>query len=89
LYKNEFPIVISNWDNTPRSGKNGLVLEHSSPEVFRKHLKKAINLLDDRSFDESIIFVKSWNEWAEGNYLEPGLEFGYDFLNVIKEEVFI
>ena len=33
------------------------------------------------------IFVKSWNEWAEGNHLEPDLKFGRGYLEVLKEEI--
>ena len=37
--------------------------------------------------EENLIFLKSWNEWAEGNHLEPDLKFGKGYLEVIKEEV--
>jgi hypothetical protein len=81
----EFPCVIPNWDNTPRSGSNGLVLHNSSPELFRTHLKEAIARVGHKDREKRIIFIKSWNEWAEGNYLEPDLKFGRAYLEVIKD----
>ena len=39
-------------------------------------------------FDEQIIFINAWNEWAEGCHLEPDLENGFRFLNVLKEVAF-
>ena len=83
-----YPCVIPNWDNTPRSGVNGLVLHGSTPELFRIHLKKAIRIAKDRLVEHRLIFLKSWNEWAEGNHLEPDLKFGRAYLEIIKEEIF-
>lgn len=82
-----YPCVIPNWDNTPRSGSNGLVLHGSTPELFRRHLRKAFDLIRDEHFEHKLIFVKSWNEWAEGNYLEPDQRFGTGYLEVIREEL--
>jgi hypothetical protein len=81
------PIVIPNWDNTPRCGQSGWVLTNSHPELFRMHLHEAIKQVKDKPQDCRIIFIKSWNEWAEGNYLEPDLKSGRAYLEVIKEEV--
>jgi len=39
--------------------------------------------------NQRLVFIKSWNEWAEGNYLEPDQKFGLDYLKVVREEVFI
>lgn len=83
----DYPCVIPNWDNTPRSGKRGLVLAGSTPELFRGHLRKALQLVDTNDPQQRIVFIKSWNEWAEGNYLEPDQQFGHAYLNVIKEEL--
>ena len=83
----EYQCVIPNWDNTPRSGKNGLVLHGSTPELFRIHFKKALQLIQNFPPEHKIIFVKSWNEWAEGNHLEPDLKFGRGYLQVLKEEI--
>jgi hypothetical protein len=83
----DYPCTIPNWDNTPRSGKNGLVFNNSTPEIFRLHLKKAIEKIERYPAERKIIFIKSWNEWAEGNHLEPDLKFGKRYLDVIKEEI--
>ena len=82
----QFPCVIPNWDNTPRSGNNGIVFHNSSPELFRIHLKEAIERVGHKEHEKRIVFIKSWNEWAEGNYLEPDLKFGRAYLEVIKDE---
>lgn len=84
LHDSEIPVVTSCWDNTPRSQRKGLVLENCSPELFAEYLKKAINKVDENSYSDKIIFIKSWNEWAEGNVIEPSLDFGDSFLKNIK-----
>jgi hypothetical protein len=82
-----FPCVIPNWDNTPRSGRNGLVLHGSTPELFRRHLRRAIGMVGDLPRERRIVFVKSWNEWAEGNHLEPDQRFGLRYLEAIRDEL--
>jgi lipopolysaccharide biosynthesis protein len=82
-----FPTVVPNWDNTPRSGANGTVLMDSTPELFLQHLKNALESMEHRPLERRILFVKSWNEWAEGNYLEPDITYGHEYLNVIKSLV--
>lgn len=82
-----YPCVAPNWDNTPRSQAGGYVLHESTPELFRAHLRDALNLVESRDPEERLVFVKSWNEWGEGNYLEPDQKFGHDYLKVIEEEL--
>jgi hypothetical protein len=82
-----FPTVIPNWDNTPRSGSNGIVLHESTPELFRAKMRDAIHYVENREDELKIIFAKSWNEWAEGNHLEPDIRFGRGYLQVLLEEV--
>ncbi|MBU0615645.1 MAG: glycoside hydrolase family 99-like domain-containing protein, partial [Nanoarchaeota archaeon] len=87
LQKYEYPVVIPNWDNTPRSGNKGVVMHNSNPGLFKKMLKKAIKLIKSRDSELRLIFIKSWNEWAEGNYLEPDQRWGRAYLEVLKEEL--
>lgn len=83
----EFPCVIPNWDNTPRVGRWGWVLQDSSPELFGEHLRHALSLIADRPAEKRIVFLKSWNEWAEGNYLEPDERFGRGYVEAIRREL--
>ena len=82
----DYPVAVPNWDNTPRSGNRGFVLEGSTPELFRAHLREALERVADRPREHRIVFLKSWNEWAEGNYLEPDRRFGHAYLEVVQEE---
>lgn len=82
-----YPCVIPNWDNTPRSGSNGLVLHGSTPELFRQQIRKAFDMVKEKDLEHRLVFVKSWNEWAEGNHLEPDMKFGKAYLKVLLEEV--
>jgi lipopolysaccharide biosynthesis protein len=82
-----YPSVVHAWDNTPRSGKNGWVLHGSNPDLFRKYLKATIKLVKTKQMEHRLIFLKSWNEWAEGNHLEPDLRHGKGYLDVIRQEV--
>jgi hypothetical protein len=81
----EYPVVLPNWDNTSRSGANGAVLKDSSPEAFAGLLRRACRLVKSRPSQRRLIFIKAWNEWAEGNYLEPDRRFGTQYLLALKE----
>jgi hypothetical protein len=85
--ENYHPLVVTNWDNTPRIGRKGVVLENSTPDNFRNHVKKVVETVKNKPEELKIIFLKSWNEWAEGNYIEPDLKYGRVYLEVLKEEV--
>jgi hypothetical protein len=79
------PCVIPNWDNTARSGVKGLVFHNSTPELWEEHLLDAYKIVADQPNEKKMIFIKSWNEWAEGNYLEPDKKWGYTYLEVLKK----
>lgn len=83
----QYPSVVHAWDNTPRSGVNGLVLRGSTPTLFRGALRKAFALTRTHQGQGRLVFLKSWNEWAEGNHLEPDLRDGHGYLRVILEEL--
>lgn len=79
------PCVIPNWDNTPRSGARGFVLKGSTPELFGRQVKKALHHVRTNSGQERLLFIKSWNEWAEGNYMEPDRRYGHQYLEAFRD----
>jgi len=81
------PCVFVGWDNTPRRGENGIVLVGQNKTDFKKSVSLAKSIIKDYPDEEKIIFINAWNEWAEGNYLEPCSKFGYQFLEAIREEI--
>ena len=86
--ENIYPQVIPNFDHSPRSARKGLILHGSTPSLFQILLKNTLDLIKHKKDDHRIVFLRSWNEWAEGNYVEPDLEHGRGYLNVLREELF-
>lgn len=79
-----YPALYPNWDHSPRSGKNGFIIIGSTPSLFKEHTKQVLEVVKNKPDNYKIIFVKSWNEWGEGNYLEPDLKYGKSYLDVLS-----
>ncbi len=84
----EYPNIVPNWDTTPRLGRDATIVYGSTPELFRKHVKETLEKVKKKPFEENIVFARAWNEWAEGNYLEPDDKWGSAYLEVLRDEVF-
>jgi lipopolysaccharide biosynthesis protein len=84
LKPNEYPLIYTDWDNTARSGTNGWMFRDFSPALFEEVCYKGFVATDNKQADEKIVILKSWNEWAEGNYLEPDLKYGHAYLQAFS-----
>lgn len=82
-----YPTLIPNWDHSPRSGRKGHILVNSTPAKFKKHALQTFRHVRNKPQERRIVFLKSWNEWAEGNYMEPDLRFGRGYLEALKEAI--
>lgn len=82
-----YPCAYPNWDTTPRSGRKGLVLTGSTPQLFEKHLQDAVAAVSARDGEHRIVFLKSWNEWAEGNYMEPDTRWDHAYLEALRRVI--
>lgn len=87
--KTFIPCIVSNFDHSPRSHENGVILTNSTPAKFCELVKKAIGIFSKfRDKEENLIFIKSWNEWGEGNYLEPDFEFGTGYIDEMHKNFY-
>jgi hypothetical protein len=82
-----FPCVYPNWDNSPRSGRAALLATDPTPERFGRHVRRALEVAATNPAGEQVLVIKSWNEWAEGNYLEPDSETGHARLEALAGAV--
>ena len=85
----EHPSIITGWDTTPRLGRKAFILTKRSPDLFYKHVSEVVKRSNHIPSDENLIFVKSWNEWAEGNYLEPDRKNGTEYLEAFKKAIYV
>lgn len=83
-WANIFPTVLPQWDRSPRVGKAEGVYVGATPQAFGQHLRQAVAMVAGKDADHRVLFLRSWNEWAEGNYVEPDLHYGHGFLEEIK-----
>lgn len=85
--KNEkvYPEIIPNWDRSPRGGRRAVIYHGSTPKLFKEMAEKAISSVKGKKKENRIIFLKAWNEWGEGNYMEPDLRFGRGYIEALKE----
>lgn len=78
------PSVLVGFDNTARRGRNGIILHNAPPEAFGKELRHEMKSWIDSKPEVDLFFINAWNEWAEGNHLEPDQRYGRGFLEQVK-----
>lgn len=84
--ENVYPSILPNWDRTPRSKADSIYV-NSTPEVFKENLIETCERIKDKADEHKIVILKSWNEWGEGNYVEPDQQYGHGYLDAIRDVV--
>lgn len=79
---NILPGILPNWDHSPRSGNKCHIIHNSTPSLFYKLVKRTLGKRDE-AFPYPMIFIKSWNEWGEGNYMEPDMVWGKGYIQAL------
>ena len=80
-----YPSLLPQWDRSPRSSKDEGIYVNSTPDNFAQHVKDALDIVKNKSPEHRILFLRSWYEWGEGNYIEPDLKYGHGFLDVLSQ----
>lgn len=82
-----FPCVVPSWDNSARRQKQAAILDNSTPQLYEEWLTAIVNQFIPYSSDENLLFINAWNEWAEGNHLEPCQKWGRAYLEATLRAV--
>ena len=88
--KKYFRSAMVSWDNTARKAysKNCGVFHGLNPSTFKIWLDDIVKESQEiHEKNENIVFVNSWNEWAEGSHLEPCMRYGYGYLQAVKDVI--
>jgi len=83
-FDNIIPCVFVGWDNTARRKEKGFIMKDNTPELFQGEINRVVKKIKDSDENTGLLFINAWNEWAEGNHLEPDHKNGDKFLNCIK-----
>lgn len=79
-----FPGVSPSWDNSARRNKGqAIIFRGSNPQLFSAWVAAKVRQFHPPSASENLLFVNAWNEWAEGNHLEPCLRHGRNWLDAL------
>lgn len=71
------------WDPRPWHGPNTLVRTHPTPSSFERMLRLAKEFVEKNKLRKMVI-IEAWNEWGEGSYIEPSREWGFAYLDAIR-----
>ena len=80
-----FPAVTPMWDNSARRDTGYFILHNSTPAQYGRWLEHETSHYDHSTKEESFLFINAWNEWAEGNHLEPCQKWGREYLEVTRQ----
>jgi lipopolysaccharide biosynthesis protein len=79
-----FRCAMPAWDNTPRRGPSAIVFRRSTPSGFREWLEKLVADAMAKA-EDTLVFINAWNEWGEGNHLEPCQRWGHAYLEAVRD----
>ena len=83
-----FRCVTPSFDNSARKSKGAVVLHDSTPEKYEAWLREVIRREHKKTHSiERIVFINAWNEWGEGNHLEPDLKWKKAYLEATAEAI--
>jgi len=74
--------AFTDWDNSARRQYNSTIFNGVTPEIFKECLKTQVQKAE--SCNSPFVIINAWNEWGEGNYMEPDELYGDAFLKAVK-----
>ena len=79
------PILIPNFDHSPRSGRKNYIIPDPPPDNWAKQLDIVLDKVTRK--ENKLVILRAWNEWGEGNYMEPDLKYGKKFIETLGSKM--
>lgn len=79
-----YPGVMVGFDNTARRQWRPDIWWGSNPYTFHRWLRQATRAVAAREWQQRIVFINAWNEWAESAVLEPTQRWGNTYLQAVR-----
>lgn len=78
----QFWNCLVDYDDSPRRGKDAIIFDGATPKKFENYLQEYIkkSVTENKEF----LFLTAWNEWGEGNHIEPDETYGYQWLEAVR-----
>jgi len=84
-WENVYPTIFPNWDRSPRAGRSAVIYTDSTPQAFGDIVKRSIECVKDKAPEHRIVFIQAWNEWGEGNHMEPDQKYGTGYIDTMHK----
>ncbi len=78
------PCIDPDFDHSPRSAHRWIILHDSNPKLWGKLCSETKKIIEERN-DNTLLFIKAWNEWGEGNYMEPDSKWGKQYIEEARK----
>lgn len=83
------PLCEAGWDSRPWHGPNARVRTGKSAELWQKMLENAKAYRGDLNHElpdgKRLVFIEAWNEFGEGDYIEPTVGDGFSYLEAVRK----
>lgn len=78
--------VTPAWDNSPRKKIRPIIFLGSTARKYGEWLTAMVRWTRKHTPEgRRFVFINAWNEWAEGNHLEPDRKNGHAYLEATRE----
>jgi lipopolysaccharide biosynthesis protein len=80
--QNVYPGITPGWDNSARRKSDARIFIDATPKEYERWLS---SIKDKYKDEDTFLFINAWNEWAEGNHLEPCQKWGRAYLEATRQ----
>nr|WP_121270602.1 glycoside hydrolase family 99-like domain-containing protein [Pedobacter schmidteae] len=77
-----YPGITPGWDNSARRASGSTIFKDATPQAYGRWLKHICKTYKNQ---DTFLFINAWNEWAEGNHLEPCQKWSRQYLEITKD----